>query len=256
MPLLQTHFRSSVLDLCCTLNALIPPPPPNGKPRSRLRVLWLLHGRSDDHSIWLRRTSIERYAEGRQLAVIMPAVDRSFYVDAADGPRYGTFIADELPALCRWLFPLSDRRADNFVAGLSMGGYGAFRLALAHPDRYAAAASLSGALDIADFQRFSHDREHRRIFGPIRKVPGSANDLFALARTLARSGKPIPRLYQCCGSADFLYQANLRFRDHARKLGLPLTYEEHPDRAHDWGYWDQQIQRVLDWLPPRKSGGS
>src|SRR5690606_7723267 len=107
----------------------------------RHKTLWLLHGRSDDHTIWLRRTSIERYVAPLGLAVVMPNANLSFYNNMAWGARYGDFFENELPELARSFFPLSARREDNFIAGLSMGGYGAMRLALANPGRYAAAAS-------------------------------------------------------------------------------------------------------------------
>ena len=121
-------------------------------------VLYLLHGMSDDDTIWLRRTSIERYAAELGIAVVMPAVQRSFYNDEAFGRAYWTFVADELPALVGRAFTVSHEPADTFVAGLSMGGFGAFKLALLRPHQFAAAASLSGALDVAE-PRFWADRE-------------------------------------------------------------------------------------------------
>jgi putative tributyrin esterase len=180
----------------------------------------------------------------------MPAVQRSFYADMACGYRYWTFISEELPALARSFFPLSGAREDTFVAGLSMGGYGAFKLALTYPDRYAAAASLSGALDIASTIAREDDawrHEMQTIFGDLDQLPGSANDLFHLARQPAVADRK-PLLYQCCGTEDFLYADNLRFKALADTLGLQLTYDEGPG-AHEWGYWDTQIQQVLSWLP-------
>lgn len=97
-------------------------------------TLYLLHGLSDDDSIWLRRTSIERYVAQMGIAVVMPQVHRSFYTDMAAGGQYWTFISEELPALARSFFPLSAKREDNFVAGLSMGGYGALKLGLRKPE--------------------------------------------------------------------------------------------------------------------------
>ena len=111
-------------------------------------VLYLLHGLSDDHTAWLRYTSIERYATARGLAVVMPAVHRSFYADEAHGHAYWQFVSEELPAIVAAFFRLSERREDTFVAGLSMGGYGALKLGLHHPERFAAVASLSGAVDV------------------------------------------------------------------------------------------------------------
>jgi S-formylglutathione hydrolase FrmB len=132
-----------------------------------------------------------------------------------------------------------------------MGGYGAFKLALSFPQRFAAAASLSGALDQAGAMQHvdpAWRAEMENIYGDLDKLAGSANDVMHLAAQVARSTGPKPRLYQCCGTEDFLYDQNLRFRDHALALGLDLTYEQGPGE-HEWGYWDRMIQRVLAWLP-------
>jgi S-formylglutathione hydrolase FrmB len=109
------------------------------------KVLYLLHGYSDDHSIWMRRTSVERYAAEHHLAVIMPAVNHSFYTNEVQGERYWDYISEELPRAMHRFFRLSDKPEDTFVAGLSMGGYGAMKLALTHPERFGAAASFCGA---------------------------------------------------------------------------------------------------------------
>lgn len=214
-------------------------------------VLYLLHGLSDDHTIWVRRTSIERYVAGRPLAVVMPAVNRSFYTDMAGG-AYWTFISEELPGIVQSFFNVSTVRDRTFVAGLSMGGYGAFKLALAHPDRFAAAASLSGCLDICACVReqiAAEPAEYETIFGPLNQLSGSDNDLLArVVRLETAERSALPRLYQCCGTADTLIEGNRAFRDLALKNGLPLTSEEHRDESHEWGYWDRQIRRVLDWM--------
>lgn len=257
MALIQCDFFSETIGLCSSITVILPQPTRGqigmaGSARgAKHPTLWLLHGLSDDHTIWLRRTSIERYVSPLGLAVVMPAVHRSFYTDMAQGYRYWTYISEELPELARSFFPLSDAREDNFVAGLSMGGYGAFKLALRCPDRFAAAASLSGALDIVRTVHSPGEEwqdEMRRVFGDLDQLAGSDNDLFHLARQVAAREGPKPKLYQCCGTGDFLYEDNLRFRALARELNLDLTYEEGPGE-HEWGYWDRQIQRVLAWLP-------
>jgi S-formylglutathione hydrolase FrmB len=246
MALIQCDFFSETLQLSTSMNVILPQPA-----RARYPVLYLLHGLSDDHTIWLRRTSIERYVDPLGLAVVMPAVHRSFYSDMAHGNRYWTFVSRELPALARGFFPISSSRADTFVAGLSMGGYGAFKLALSFPQRFAAAASLSGALDQAGPAPQDADpamrAEMENIYGDLDKLAGSPNDVMHLARQVAKSTGSKPRLYQCCGTEDFLYDQNLRFRDQAIELSLDLTYEEGPGE-HEWGYWDRMIQRVLAWL--------
>ena len=246
MALIQCDFFSETLQLSTSMTVILPQPA-----RPRYPVLYLLHGLSDDQTTWLRRTSIERYVDPLGLAVVMPAVHRSFYADMAHGNRYWTFVSQELPALVSSFFPISQARADTFVAGLSMGGYGAFKLALSFPERFAAAASLSGALDQASAMQQVEPAwraEMETIYGDLDNVAGSPNDTMHLAQQVARSAGPRPQLYQCCGTEDFLYDQNLRFRDQARALGLDLIYEEGPGE-HEWGYWDRMIQRVLAWLP-------
>src|SRR5438105_15742137 len=120
MGFLDVHAYSEALGVQVNFHVLLPQ-----QTRAQFPVLWLLHGLSDDHTIWLRRTSIERYAAEKNLAVVMPAAGRSYYQDMANGARYWTFLTEELPAMCRAWFPLSSRREENFAAGLSMGGYGA-----------------------------------------------------------------------------------------------------------------------------------
>lgn len=256
MILNEVYFFSDTLGFHTSLYMLLPKRPlqeMKSKRAPKYRTLYLLHGHSDDHTAWQRFTSIERYAENLDLAVVMPAVHLSFYNDMAHGGEYWQFISEEVPTLVRELFSLSSARKDNFVAGLSMGGYGAFKMALTHPERFAAAASLSGALDIQAMVDPNDPRsnkawreEMRMVFGDINKVPGSKHDLFTLAKRVAK-GSVRPRLYQCCGTEDQLYKENLRFRDMVNKLPLDLTYEEGPGK-HDWEYWDRMIQRVLDWM--------
>ncbi|NMB97406.1 MAG: esterase family protein [Clostridiaceae bacterium] len=264
MALIHCNFYSETLGVASSMDVIVPQASFNQvKTNSRqiaggLPVLYLLHGMSDDHTIWQRRTSIERYVTPLDIIVVMPAVNRSFYTDMAYGPKYWTFISKELPFIVKDFFHVSDQREDTYVAGLSMGGYGAFKLALSYPERYAAAASLSGAVDIAELAREMHKEytktnnenvisDAKLIFGEYLSVEGSKNDLFYLAENVAKSNGPKPRLYQCCGTEDFLYKHNIKFRDFCRKLSLDLVYEEE-SATHEWGYWDMKIQSVLKFM--------
>ena len=213
-------------------------------------TLWLLHGMSDDHTAWTRQTAVERYVADTGWAVVMPQVDRSYYADMAHGNDYWTFVSEELPVIARSMFRLSERRADNAAAGLSMGGYGAFKLALNFPDRYRAAASLSGALDPVGLIKDDPDRRRdwHAMFGTPPRIAETASDLFAKANVVAEGPHADLRLYQCCGTEDFLLENQRGFRDHAQACGLELTYEEHAGFGHTWDYWGRQIQRVLGWL--------
>jgi S-formylglutathione hydrolase FrmB len=258
MAHLNCSFFAETLGVCTSMQVILPQSTGStqvgmaGATRqAKYPVLYLLHGWSDDDSIWMRRTSIERYVADRGLVVVMPRVELSYYQNMASGMRFWDFISNELPELCKQWFPISGAREDTFAAGLSMGGYGAFRLGLALPDRYAAVASLSGALDIRSTMKAirEDDRSAKReaIFGPGYELLGKESDLFQLTDSLLQGNSPSPRFYQWCGTEDFLYQDNLRFRDQAIAKGLDLSYHEGPG-DHSWGHWDREIQPVLDWM--------
>ncbi len=216
-------------------------------------VLYLLHGLSDDDTTWARRTSIERYVAPLGLAVVMPQVHRSFYANEQHGLPYWAFLTEELPALVGDFFRVSQRREDTFVAGLSMGGYGAMKWALRRPGTFAAAASLSGALDVAGLQFRADLRSDvdDRVFGN-RSVTGTRDDLFAVLDTVDAASAPMLSVH--CGTDDPLIESNRRFAKTLSDSGIRSETTFGPG-AHDWAYWDAQIQAVLDWLPlDRKQG--
>lgn len=264
MAFFDCHFFSDTLGLSVSAYVLLPQKSVDETDAAgsgnagKCQTLYLLHGLSDDHTIWLRRTSIERYAAAKNLAVVMPAGERSFYQDLARGPRYWKFISEELIAISRQFFPLSAAPADTFAAGLSMGGYGALRLGFAKPDQFAAVASLSGALDIVRCAQESgntnslfHPEECAGIFGTKPKLEKSDSDLFYLSEKIAATHQPRPMVYVACGTEDSLLEDNRRFHRHLDQLQFKHTYIEEVG-AHDWDYWDMQIQRVLAWLPLRR----
>lgn len=213
-------------------------------------VLYLLHGWSDDDTIWMRRTSIERYAMEAGLAVVMPRVELSYYQNMASGMRFYDFLAEELPVLCRSWFPIREDREGTFAAGLSMGGYGAFLLGLSRPERYGAVASLSGALDLRDTRRLFAERAAKMgaIFGADGEaIPVEERDLLQLLDRAVGKKARLPRLWQWCGTEDFLYEQNRVFCGHAEACGVELEYREGPG-DHSWGHWDREIQPVIHWM--------
>lgn len=254
MALMQVDFFSNVLGMCVQMDVILPQQTSGQigmetKAGEKFPTLYLLHGLSDDHTIWLRRTSIERYVSEMNLAVVMPTTHVGWYADMAYGNRYWTYLTQELPQVCRSFFRgMSDKREDTFIAGLSMGGYGAFKAALGAPQTFCAGASLSGALDVAELAHGTSLGDAHywyTVFGDPDKVKGSQNDVFHLAEQCKSSGQ-MPRLYQWCGTEDSLYAQNVRMRDHLQRLGYDLTYEESPG-DHRWCYWDEKIQSVLNW---------
>lgn len=253
---LRMDLFSESLAMCTSAVVLLPQPAAGqigleaatGANDAPVPVLYLLHGLSDDCTIWERRTSVERYASEKGIAVVMPEVRRSFYIDEAVGEAYWTYIADELPSIIARAFRVSTAREDTFVAGLSMGGFGAFKLALNRPGQFAAAASLSGALDLTSHD-LSHHEGHlaRRLFDG-RPVEGTCDDLIGLLR--AAEPGTLPALHLQCGTEDFLIESNRAFIRAAAERGHELTSDLRPG-DHEWGFWDRGIQDVLDWLPIR-----
>ncbi|MBQ8525715.1 MAG: esterase family protein [Clostridia bacterium] len=251
MALINIRFASEALGMQTNINVVVPQKSTQGEigiknnaRGERYKTLYLLHGLSDDNSIWLRRTSIERYATEYGIAVVMPEVARSFYTDMKYGGKYYTFVSKEVPRIAREFLPLSDKREDNFIAGLSMGGYGALKIALRNPDSFCAAAGLSSVADIVEFIGSMPEVGHP-IFGDENIIPDSEN-LFRLAEE-CNSSRNKPRIFMGEGKQDFMYDANVRLKEKFESLDYDFTYRE-SDGAHEWGFWDEYIQYVLKWM--------
>jgi S-formylglutathione hydrolase FrmB len=224
---------------------------PGIQPGSKPKTLILLHGLSDNYTVWEHRTSILRYAEKYDIAVLLPDAQRSFYQDLAWGQGFFTYISEELPRLAAEMFNISVAPEDLYIAGLSMGGYGAALMALRCPEKYAGVGCFSGAYDMranVAANRQSRegietglDRDFRAIFGADYQVPPSA-DLFAL---IPEAAKKRPPFYMACGTEDFLYPSNIAFRDALRASGaFRVTYEEWSG-SHEWAFWDLAVQKFL-----------
>lgn len=226
-------------------------------PAGGFKTLYLLHGIFGNYTDWVSGTCIQRWAEERDLAVVMPSGDNMFYVDQpAAHDLYGRFIGEELVALTRAMFPLSARREDTFIGGLSMGGYGALRNGLRYARTFGAVAALSGTLHAEDVAGrggagapFFRSRAFAEaVFGDAGAVAGSDRDPARLAADLAAEGGPMPRIYLGCGTRDPLLASNRAAAAELRGLGYDVTYEE-VEGGHEWGYWNRAIERVVDWLP-------
>lgn len=250
MALLECRYRSEVLDMEQPFNVILPQISMSDTDtgNKKFPVLYLLHGLGGDHTSWVRKSNIERYAAQFGLAVVMPNVNRSFYTDMKYGLNYYTYITREIPHIVRSYFPVSDKREDNYIAGLSMGGYGAFMIALRNPEMFSAAASLSGALDLTVFLGSEDERlapMAEILFGSAEDFINSDNNLVRLLSKVNR--EKLPRLFQCCGTEDYIYPLNVSFKAAADRFGIDIAYEEGPG-DHEWGYWDTNIQRVLNWI--------
>lgn len=266
MALAQVDFFSKALMRTVTANIVVPADKfsfgPTGVPSLSVsdkpfKTLYLLHGIFGNYTDWVTKTRVQQLAEDRDLVVVMPSGDNGFYNDHADGSRYGEFIGTELVEFTRRMFNLSHKRADTFIGGLSMGGYGAIVNALRNPETFGSVVGLSSALTLGPQIEASTDDAptimgsrpyYESVFGPIEQIPGSENDYDALAERVAASKGPKPRFYLACGTEDALLPSNQAYATLLKKLGYELEYHEGPGN-HTWAFWDEWIEKSFAWLP-------
>ena len=235
------------------------------------QVLYLLHGGSGDDSDYVNFTNIVRYADDNKIAVVMPNDYNACYTDSLDGSiKYYTFLTEELPLVCQTMFPISDKREDTFVAGLSMGSHGAMKVAINNPDKFAACLCMSGASTRPGVPTMVPTKDGVFNFdAPKPKIPlgeitakiedpefirGTVNDVYAVAKKNAEDGKPLPKMFFRVGDCDHaLYRAQLAERD-LRSWGYETKIEVVKGLGHEWDLWDDTLRLALrEWLPIRHS---
>ena len=238
MAFATLHFQSPALSKACSMNVIVPERTVGTPP---FPVFYLLHGLSDDHTSWSRRTSIERHVADLPLIVVMPDGGRGFYCDAVEGPPYERYLLEDVLGFVDRTFQTIPERRGRVIEGLSMGGYGAVKLALKFPQLFCSAVAHSAALDVQRrIERPEVSAEMRRIFGP--SPGGGSNDPYALAEQIDRTLLPALRID--CGLEDGLLEENRAFHRHLEQLGIPHEYAEFPG-AHTWDYWDHHIQEAI-----------
>jgi Predicted esterase len=269
MALITVDFFSKSLMRTVTINAIVPIDKHSFNPLEPKReekpykTLYLLHGIFGNHTDWVVGTRIQRWAQDNNLVIIMPSGENKFYVDSPNGEKHGEFIGQELVDITRKLFPLSNKYEDTYIAGLSMGGYGAIINGLKYHETFSHIAALSSALvldniinatDFAPF--FTHTKSYfQSIFGDLNKIIGSNNDYNYLITNLIKNNKTPPKIYLACGTEDFLIKENRTYHQLLKELNVLVDYKEGPG-AHDWDFWDQYILDVLNWLPLEKTTNS
>jgi putative tributyrin esterase len=242
MAFATINYFSQSLKKASSFNIVFPDDPGITRPWA---VFYLLHGLSDDHTIWMRRTSIERYVAGLPLVVVMPDGGRGWYTNAASpgGLAYEDDLIKDVVGLVDRTFPVKAERSGRAIGGLSMGGYGAVKLGLKHHETFASVNSHSGALafarrDPANARELSP--EFAAIVGDHPK--GSDNDPFALVERIDHGRLPALRID--CGTDDFLLEDNRAFHKHLESMKIPHEYVE-PPGDHEWGYWDRHVQEAV-----------
>lgn len=262
MAFIQMNMMSHALMRSVSVNVILPvdkivlPGMPKREDKP-YKTLYLLHGLFGNHMDWINGTSILRWAEEMNLAVIMPAGDNSFYVDQKEAhDNYGEFIGVELVELTRKMFPLSRKREDTFIAGLSMGGYGAIRNGLLHHDIFSHVAGLSSALITDNIENRTIDNPiwfegkgyAESCFGDLSKVNVSNKSPKWIISQELDHLKKHSKFFLCCGLDDSLLEANRSLSKYMIDKGLDVIYKE-GEGGHDWDFWNTYIKHVLNWLP-------
>lgn len=261
MSLVNFNFQSKYLFGNTSVNIILPDMPIDADPRTfygsgrKYKVLWLLHGTFGDASDWIRKSNIELYACEKDLIVVMPSAMNSNYGNWTSfslGFNMYDFLTEELMPLVYGWFPASDRREDNFIAGLSMGGRGTCVYAFNHPELFAGAAVLSASPrnfnqvepgGEAMYERMMKsviNYEDREAF-----MNGPENTWDLLDRLVAGKAD-LPKLYFACGEDDGLLPTFNTFRKHAEAIGLDAEFETIPGYRHEWRFWDLTIQHALE----------
>ena len=262
MALIQINYVSCALRRTVPVQVILPVDKltPDGKlpPEKKFKTLYLLHGFLGNCTDWVSGTRIQRWAEERDLCVVMPSGDNSFYVDRPETlNNYGVFIGEELVEITRRMFPLSRKREDTFIGGLSMGGFGAMRNGLRYHETFGAVISFSGVLQpFESLEKVPADYDvsfETGIFGNLKKATVSDKNptwlVHALTgKKLADPSLELPRIYIACGTEDSLLNHSRTFSKLLKDKGFDVTYEEGPG-DHNWDFWDTYIKKVMDWLP-------
>ena len=253
MALIQVNYLSKALFRTVTLNVILPVDKFDSTvcqylipDDHRFKTLYLLHGLLGNYTDWVSQTRIQKWAEEKNLAVVMPSGDNAFYFKSrTPWNDYESFIGEDLVMMTRKMFPLSAKREDTFIAGLSMGGYGALRNGIIFSDTFSHAAGLSSAIHL--FEDISKEADIG-LFDNLEKASRTNLNPKVAVEEMLQAKRKVPKFYMACGRKDDLMRSNEEFRDYLMANGLDVTWDE-DDSDHEWDFWDRQIKKVLDWLP-------
>ena len=271
MAVFQVDFMAETLGRTVPIIVILPtdkvyfPGAPRREEGKPYKTLYLLHGVVGDCTDWLYGTRIRRWAEERDLCVVMPSGDNAMYLDQPwAGNLYSEFIGRELVEFTRKTFPLSRKKEDTFIGGLSMGGYGAIYNGLKYHETFGAIVGLSSAFVIDEEMpvqvpdpRFplEYNEVKKSLYGPdLEAVVHSDKNPKVLVNRLAEEKIDFPKIYLCCGEDDFLKVKNDSFSAYLQEKGVEHTYVTGPG-SHEWDFWDTYIKKALDWLPLEEGAG-
>ena len=263
MALLRVDFYSRYLERNVVLTAVIPVDKMDGNKLAKrrqgpYRTVYLLHGLFGRDYDWIDKTHVVETAEARDVVVIMPSGEDGLYLNKPEiNEWHGKFISEELVDVTRRLFPLSRKREDTAIAGISIGAYTALINGLLRSDRFGSIIALSGSfmrdriLEAAEGDSIRKRRYYERFFGDLDTVIGSEKDYVAiLDRFKNDPDLPKPRYYGACGEKDNLCANNRELAQLLRDAGFDVTYWEPEIGGHEWPFWNAWIDCALDWFAP------
>ena len=225
-------------------------------------TLYMLHGVSGNDTSLLYGSLISRYAMENHIAVIMPEGDNRYYVNCEQtGERFGDAVGQELVNLTRDIFPLSRRREDTWIGGISMGGYGCMVNGLRFSETFGGIVSLGTGvrykhLDDESLQKDARVLTDRPGFfeaiynNNLDSVKDSEWNIEALARKKAEEKVAFPRIFMGAGSKDWRISEEKELAEYLEKLGAPVTFEE-VEGGHDNQAWDQLMIKAFAWMKKR-----
>lgn len=257
--LIHNNFRSWCLQTNTDVDIIIPDCPQGVdpkeyfSPKKKFPVLWLLHGTWGGYNDFVRRTNIDLYAKECGIIVVMPNAMNSEY---SNWPKFNLgfnmydFLTEELMPLIHNWYPASSKKEDNFICGLSMGSIGAFKYAINHPDKFGGCSCMSGTPTDVEKGYKENTLTERTLFN-IENAGGIDNYLNSYENTWDKCKEAVgkadeyPKFYFSCGTEDFLYPSYLEFKKYAKEIGFEATFEEKEGYAHEWRFWEIEIQRSL-----------
>lgn len=257
MAILQVTAFSKCLMRNVPLTVVLPVDRMVASPHTEYPTLYLLHGIFGNTLDFLNATRIGRWAMEQELCVVMPSGENSFYLNDPDQfALWSDFVGKELVELTRRMFPLSHRREDTFLGGVSMGGYGALYNGLQFRDTFSWILALSAPIRLEDLRDRATDnafiltnrRYAQRCFGDLQTAPERDVNPLHLVERLWKEGAQLPQIYLACGDRDELLPGSKRLAALLERLEIPHIFEILPG-AHEWDFWDKALLRGLELLP-------
>ena len=216
-----------------------------------LKFLILLHGYQGDHNQWCENSSISDIAKQYNCVVVMPSCGDLYYEDTIeDIPR---FVGEELVSFVMNTLPVSRNRRDCYLAGVSMGGFGALLIGAKYARSFGKIVALSGAFILPDVVignpsvlGNANPGYFKKVFGDFDTLEGSTRDPVAEIIRTSDAGV-LPEIFLLCGSEDVLHQGNLKVVKDLRKHNIPVVWYSYKG-THSWTFWNASLPAIFKWL--------